>query len=130
MPSNLLDAPSKITSRVRPSSLAGQSNEENVPNFFWGIQRLSLYCSDRRMKRNQRFETHKAIPVFEKTPLIVLDFICGLSVKHTSTGACLNRKHFEYSKYFLVGDHKPLEIGVKLCETMRTRDTWLLDLMK
>lgn len=82
------------------------------------------------MKRNQRFETHKAIPVFEKTHLIVLDFICGLSVKHTGTGACLNRKHFEYSKNFLVGDHKPLEIGVKLCETMQTRDTRLLDLMK
>ena len=41
------------------------------------------------MKRNLRFETHKAIPVFEKIPLIVLDFICGLSVKHTDTGACL-----------------------------------------
>ena len=75
------------------------------------------------MKRYLRFETHKAILVFEKIPLIVLDFICGLSVKHTSTGACLNRKHFEYSKNFLVSDHKPLEIGVKLCETMPTRDT-------
>ena len=82
------------------------------------------------MKRNQRFETHKAIPVFEKTHLIVLDFICGLSVKHTRAGACLIRKHFEYSNNFLVGDHKPLEIGVKLCETMQTRDTRQLDLMK
>ena len=98
--------------------------------FFRNPKIVSLCCSDHRMKRNQRFETHKAIPVFEKTPLIVLDFICGLSVKHTSTRACLNRKHFEYSKYFLVGDHKPLEIGVKLCETMETRDTRLLDLMK
>ena len=103
---------------------------KNHSQVFWNPKIVSLYYSDHRMKRNRRFETHKAIPVFEKTPLIVLDFICGLSVKDTSTRACLNRKHVEYSKNFLVGDHKPLEIGVKLCETMQTRDTRLLDLMK